>query len=476
MLTIGYCRVSTEEQAGEGFSIEGQADKLRAYAELHDLGPLTVITDPGFSGKNTERPGLQQVLAAVQAGHVSSVLIWRLDRLSRNLGDLILLADSFLGAGVGLYSFTEQLDLTSATGRMFYNILGAFAQFYREQLAENVTMGLTQAVRQGRWVNRPKTGYDLVDGLLQPNDDADTVRRIFCLRAEGRSHREIEAATGIKYSTVRGILGSRIYIGEVQHKDQWYPGLHQPLVTIAEFEAARKGMLPARRQSSDLLSGHVRCGICGKSASTHYNRQGRLYYRCHHRGKGCGQPARAASSLLRAAVLGLDLIGSDEALQEAIRRKLRAPRPSAREGGGRGAKRPAARLAELSTKRRKLLDLYYSERITQELFAEEEKRLTSSIAAVQEEASGAAESEHIADDLAARFEEVARVLQQLDIGALWDEATDQEKRQLLKELLDSVYFFPDHLEVAVVGAPRFNMTFEEVGMRGVSTVGVGGGT
>jgi site-specific DNA recombinase len=92
MLTIAYCRVSTEEQAEEGYSIEGQTDKLRAYSSLRDLGEVLVITDPGLSGKNLQRPGLQQLLAAVEAGHVSHVLVWRLDRLSRNLGDLIMLA------------------------------------------------------------------------------------------------------------------------------------------------------------------------------------------------------------------------------------------------------------------------------------------------------------------------------------------------------------------------------------------------
>src|SRR5436309_2824370 len=142
MLNVAYCRVSTEEQAAEGFSIGGQADKLRSYAELHELGPVTVIEDPGWSGKDLERPGLQQLLAMVEQGHVTNVLVWRLDRLSRSLGDLILLADTLGSHAVGLHSFTEKLDLSSATGRMFYNILGAFAQFYREQLVENVRMAM----------------------------------------------------------------------------------------------------------------------------------------------------------------------------------------------------------------------------------------------------------------------------------------------------------------------------------------------
>src|SRR3954454_10308806 len=116
MLTVAYCRVSTEEQAAEGFSIDGQADKLRSYAQLHDLGTLVVIADPGLSGKDLDRPGLQQVLAMVEQGHVANVLTWRLDRLSRNLSDLILLADRFGQAGVALHSFTEKIDLSSATG------------------------------------------------------------------------------------------------------------------------------------------------------------------------------------------------------------------------------------------------------------------------------------------------------------------------------------------------------------------------
>jgi DNA invertase Pin-like site-specific DNA recombinase len=267
MLNVAYCRVSTEEQAAEGFSIDGQAEKLHAYAELHDLGPVMLIEDPGRSGKNLERPGLQQLLAMVEQGRVTNVLVWRLDRLSRNLSDLILLADTFGKNDVGLHSFTEKIDLSSATGRMFYNILGAFAQFYREQLAENVRLGMQQAAREGRWVNRPKMGYDLVGGHLVLNGEAPTVRRVFDLRAEGLSFREIEERTGVKYSTVRAVLRSRIYLGEVLLNGEWYPGHHEPLVTPQEFSAAHRGHLPGRPRSRHLLSGRIRCGLCGRVAS-----------------------------------------------------------------------------------------------------------------------------------------------------------------------------------------------------------------
>lgn len=104
MLTVAYCRVSTEEQAEEGHSIEAQAQRLQSYAELPGIGPVTVIEDPGRSGKNMERAGLQQVLAMVEAGHVAHVPVWRLDRLSRNPVDLILLADQLRRSNVALHS------------------------------------------------------------------------------------------------------------------------------------------------------------------------------------------------------------------------------------------------------------------------------------------------------------------------------------------------------------------------------------
>ena len=475
MLNIAYCRVSTEEQAAEGFSIDGQAEKLRAYADLHDLGPVMLIEDPGRSGKNLERPGLQQLLAMVEQGRVTNVLVWRLDRLSRNLGDLILLADTFGKNEVGLHSFTEKIDLSSATGRMFYNILGAFAQFYREQLAENVRLGMQQAARQGRWTNRPKMGYELVDGHLVPNDEAPTVRRIFALRAEDLSFREIEERTRVKYSTVRAILHSRIYLGEVLLNGEWFPGHHEALVTPQQFAAAHRGHLPGRSRSRHLLSGRIRCGLCGRVASVRYGRDGAVLYRCRHRGRGCAQPSRSAGGLERAALLGLRLLADDEDLQEAIRRQL------GRAAGG-AATTPSSRRAEgalpdLADRRRKLLDLYYSGKIDAELLSEEEERLANEIRTLRDETERARAEADRRAEVSPHFDEVLAVLRELDIDKIWAEASDQERRVLVEELLNVLAIFPDHLEVTVRGALRLNVTLDEVGLTGGrwQFVGVGGG-
>ena len=476
MLTVAYCRVSTEEQAEEGFSIGGQAERLRAYAELHELGDVTVIEDGGWSGKNLERPGLERLLEMVGAGHVDHVLIWRLDRLSRHLGDLILLADTFGSAGVSLHSFTEKLDLSSATGRMFYNILGSFAQFYREQLVENVRMGTEQAVRQGRWVNRPKTGYSLAGGLLVPNEDAERVRSIFRLRTEGLSYREISERTGINYSTVNGILHSRIYLGEVLHNGEWFPGVHEPIITDEEFAAAHRGHVPGRRRGSDLLSGRVFCGLCGKRMAVEINGDSRCMYRCRSRGSGCDQPRRTNVGLHRAAVLGLALVSRDERLQEAIRRHLAGESPTEPKARRRSRRGAAESLVTLSDQRRKLLNLHYQNQISDEFFGEEERRINGRIEAIRGEVAEASKSTEQADGVAERFEEVLRVLAALDIELLWRAAEDKERRVLVDELLEGVSVFPDHLEVAVVGVPRLNVRLGEVGLRESQNVGVGGGT
>lgn len=476
MLTLAYCRVSTEEQAEEGFSIEGQAERLRLYAQLRDLGDVTVVTDPGKSGKNLERPGLQQVLAAVEAGHVSHVLVWRLDRLSRNLADLILLADLLGEHGVALHSVTENLDLSSAAGRMFYNILGTFAQYFREQLSENVRMGTQRAAKEGKWMNRPKTGYDLVDKHLVVNGDAPRVQEVFRLRAEGLSYPKIEAATGIKYSTARAIIQSRIYRGEVLHGETWYAGQHDAIVTESEWLAANRHNRTGTRRSKDVLSGRVLCGLCGRRMVVAQNGQGQLLYRCYHRGAGCDLPGRSNVGLQRAMLLGLRLIREDENLRDAIRRNLADRGSEAPATAVRTRRASASTLAKLSEERRKLLDLYFKGKISEDGFQEAESRIEVEIRAATEQARQEAGAKRQATELEAKFEQVAKILETLDVDLIWKAATDQERKILIDNFVESITVFPEHFEITIAGSPPLIVLPGEVGLKHSENVGVGGGT
>ena len=137
---------------------------------------------------------------------------------------------------------------------------------------------------------------------------------------------------------------------------------------------------------------------------------------------------------------------------------------------------PVAELARLSETRRKLLDLYYASKTSADGFEEEELRFCGAIEAAREQASESQLQERMKSDLDLRFEQVASILSELDIEAVWKAAEVQERRVLIEELVEWVTVFPDHLEVKVTATPPLNVLFSEVGLMGSDFVGVGGGT
>lgn len=133
-------------------------------------------------------------------------------------------------------------------------------------------------------------------------------------------------------------------------------------------------------------------------------------------------------------------------------------------------------MRSLSDQRRKLLGLYYEDRISSDLFEEEERRLAGAIEAVRNQVAEQNLAESTRNALADRFEAVAAMLRDLNIEVVWEAADDQERRILVEELVEWVTVFRDHLEVTVAGAPRLNVLFSEVGLKESEKVGVGGGT
>ena len=188
------------------------------------------------------------------------------------------------------------------------------------------------------------------------------------------------------------------------------------------------------------------------------------------------QPRRTNEGLLWAAVLGLRLIGNDEQLKEAIRHELeRALQPAPKAGGG-PARNSLHAVDQLEGQRRNLLRLYYDDRIGADLFAEDEARLALAIAAAHGESEAARLEFEKADDVSRRFEEVARVLENLDIDRAWAAATESERRNLIGNLVENVTVLPYHLEVTVSGAPQLHVRYQEVGLKESGLDRVGGGT
>jgi len=129
---VAYCRVSTEEQAKEGISLDNQQDKVRAYATVKDLDLVDIVIDAGVSAKDLKREGLQRVLSMLQSKEAEALIVFKLDRMTRSTKDLLTLVyDVLIPQNIALHSISETLDTTNANGRFFLTMLGAMATWVR---------------------------------------------------------------------------------------------------------------------------------------------------------------------------------------------------------------------------------------------------------------------------------------------------------------------------------------------------------
>src|SRR5690242_5254490 len=188
-----YTRKSTEEGLEQEFnSLDAQRESAQAYiASQQQEGWVCLpdrYDDGGFTGGNTERPALQRLLADIADGKVDTVVIYKIDRLSRSLLDFAKMMDQFEQHQVALVSVTQQFNSGTSMGRLVLNVLLSFAQFEREIIAERTRDKIAATRRKGKWTGGyPLLGYDLdpKGGRLLPNDEeAARVRTIFQLYVE----------------------------------------------------------------------------------------------------------------------------------------------------------------------------------------------------------------------------------------------------------------------------------------------------
>jgi len=194
--TIGYVRVSTDKQADRGVSLDAQAEKIRAMAVVHNSELLDIIVDGGESAKSLNRPGMERLLALVDTGEVQTVIIAKLDRLTRSVKDLCTLLERFTKRGVALVSVAESLDTGSAAGRLVLNIMTAVSQWEREAIGERTRDAMSHKRSNGERVGNIRFGYRLgSDGKhVEPEPSEQAVlQQIRQLRQHGHSIRRIAA-------------------------------------------------------------------------------------------------------------------------------------------------------------------------------------------------------------------------------------------------------------------------------------------
>lgn len=221
---VGYVRVSTERQAGEGVSLDAQAAKIRAMCDVQDAELLELVRDEGASGKSLARPGLERVLALVDARTVDTVIVAKLDRLTRSVRDLADLLDRFARRGVSLVSVAESLDTGTAAGRLVLNVMTSVAQWEREAISERTRDALRHKKALGFRVGEIPYGFKLAsDGrrLEEEPAEQETLALMRTLRAEQRSFQAIADELNRRgYTTRRGTSWRYQYIADLARRPQ----------------------------------------------------------------------------------------------------------------------------------------------------------------------------------------------------------------------------------------------------------------
>ena len=253
-----YCRVSTDERLHQSFnSIDAQKEAgLASVASQRAEGWIAVpddYIDPGFSGGNLERPGLKRLVADIEAGKIDIVVVYKIDRLTRSLTDFSRLIEVFERNKVSFVAVTQQFNTTSSMGRLMLNVLLSFAQFEREVTGERIRDKIAASKAKGMWMGGvPPLGYDVDNRRLVPNEqEAKLIRNIFQrfvelgsstalfneLKRDGVTSKawttqdgKVRVGKAIDKGMIYKLLNNRTYLGELRHKEQWFPGAHPPII------------------------------------------------------------------------------------------------------------------------------------------------------------------------------------------------------------------------------------------------------
>lgn len=341
-----------------------QEARLRALVNSKPPKPRWSVTDvyreEGRSGKDLDRPELQRLLADVRRGRINTVLVVRIDRITRSLQDFFELHKTFKNHGADFISIDEHFDTTTATGRAMLKISLVFAELERERTSERTKEAMSERAKRGLWNGGQLVGYRIdadEPGVLKVDPDQKViVDLIFAKYLELGSARKVAAhmnecgyrapsftsrrgkvqgAREFISTTIDQIVSNVAYLGLIRYKDREpVPGRHQPIVDKETFDAVqalrRKNTLTRRNAVHKTahvfsLEGLVRCGGCGMAMTPHWalSRGERyFYYRCvreMHRGKdACTVKSVSAPDLEKMVLDRISQLAGDEAAVKAI--------------------------------------------------------------------------------------------------------------------------------------------------------------
>lgn len=271
--TALYIRVSTNAQFEEGYSVDAQEKRLKAWCESRDISRTKSYIDGGWSGSNLNRPEMQKLIADIKDGKVDTVVVYKLDRLSRSQKDTIyLLEDVFDKYDVSFVSINESFDTTTPYGKAMVGILSVFAQLERENIRDRTRMGMLERLKSGLWRGggSPPFGYDYnrESGVLIPNKHADDVKTIFDLYLQGYSTTKLANMFPVcSDRQITEILRRITYLGKIKNNGEIFDGCHEPIIDEETWNRVQseleKRSTKSVTNSEHLLTGLLYCGNCG---------------------------------------------------------------------------------------------------------------------------------------------------------------------------------------------------------------------
>ena len=232
-----YIRVSTEDQVKQGISLQAQEEALKNYVSALGYDLFEIYRDEGKSGKDIKgRKAMSKMLDEAQARKFQAIFIYKLDRFSRSLKDLIETIEKLKGWGIDFVSLQDKIETTSASGKLMFHIISAFAEFERNVTGERTKFSMDKKARDGYLVSRAPFGYKVEDKKLIPKEDSYIVQEIFQEFLNNEiSLTKLSKKYNLSVNGLKKVLTNQTYLGKIKFDGQTHQGIHQTLISSTLF-------------------------------------------------------------------------------------------------------------------------------------------------------------------------------------------------------------------------------------------------
>ncbi|EGT4140612.1 resolvase [Clostridium perfringens] len=438
-----YCRVSTEEQSENGYSIDEQERLLEEWCKKMGYVIYKCYSDRGISGKNIkDRPALKELLSDAKAGKFDMVISWKINRVSRKLEDVLKIVNLLEKNNITFKSYSEPFETDTPAGRMQFQMMALIGEFERGTIAQNVKMGMIAKAKSGNWCGGRVLGYDLVPNnspeeekkgknKLEINEkEAEIVRFIFNEYSKGKGYKAItnqinklgyktKKGNNFSVGSIRDILTNPVYIGEIRYnvRQNWsekrrrninpnpirVKGKHEAIIDRELWDKvqlileSKKGK-PSRIYDGEYpLTGILRCPKCGAgmviSRTTNTLADGtkkRIAYYC------CGNWKNKGTSVCNSNTIRVDKANeyvfkkieelvSNEAMIKAVVENINKERKDKVKPAKRLLGDIDKELEKLDKRKRKIFEAYEDDILTKEEFQTRKNELNEKIRTLEEE-------------------------------------------------------------------------------------------